>query len=271
MKQNYFPELTSQTHFPEGHETFYEGIKRLAQEWFPKTWHGEDEYRRRHQEYDESVSSLAVEGARLMMAETLSEDELGKLTASEISDALKSERTDEHLAELEAPLRFNQLVQKLRTALMQSEISIIGLAHDGSDVSIPSRYWKGNLAEQVLYAGSCTIDDDGFVPRKITNKIPARFLIFDSESVDNYISARSGRPELSKDEVFSVAFDWLSREMRKSPSYRPPHLTQDKARVLFNKNNNMDIKERKWKDVWKKSISATGATAWSKRGPSKQR
>lgn len=271
MTQNYFPEVTSQTYFPEGHETYHDGLKRLAQEWFPDSWHGEDEFRRRNQEYDDSVSGMAIEGTRLMMAQTQVDGELAKFTDVEIADVLKSKRTDKDVAELEAPLRFQELVENLRKTLIASEISIAGLAHDGSDVPIPSKYWKGNLAEQVLYKGSCNIDDDGFVLRTITKTLPVRFLIFDSESVDNFISHRSARPDLSKNEVFSKAFEWLSREMRKSPSYRPPEMTNPKSRKLYNKDNDLNMSERTWDKVWKKSIDATGATAWSKKGPSKQR
>jgi len=271
MPQDYFPEVSPQTFFPDGHETYHDGLKRLAQEWLPGSWHGEDEFRLRHQAFDDSLSATAIEGARLLMAEMLAEDELHEITDGEIVAAMKSQRTDKHKAELEAPLRFHELVKTLRKALIASEISIVGLAPDGSVGPLPSKYWKGNLAEEVLYKGSCIIDCHAFVPYSAAKSLPVRFLIFDSESIDNYISHRSSRHDLSKDEVFSSALEWLSREMRKSPNYKPHDRTKQRSREYFCKNNNVRIAERQWVRIWDASIEATGATKWSKAGPSKER
>lgn len=271
MEQHYFSEVNPRTYFPDGHETYFNGLNRLAEEWFPDSWHGDHEFRMRHQEYDASVSDLAVDGARLIMALTHTKEQMAEISDAEIVDSLLADRTDEQIAELEAPLRYRELVTKLRKALINSELSIAALANDGSDEPLPSQFWKSNLAEAILYSGTCIVSDGRFVSHKDGGSSPTRYLIFNSESINAFIAHRSSRPELSKDEIFSEAVRWLSEKMRKSPSRRPAGMTNAESRQKFNKIFGHNIKERAWDKIWKISKEAEGAQAWSKPGPTKVR
>lgn len=271
MPQQYFSEVDPDTYFPEGHETYQSGLTRLANEWFPDSWHGEDEFKRRDQPYDASASDKSVEGMRMLLAETLTEEQMAEISDVDIAAALVADRSDELVAELEAPLRFGELVKKLRQALIGSELSLAALATDGSDEPLPSEYWKSNLAEEVLYNGTCLISDGRFAPRGSVDSAPTRYLIFNSESIDQLIAHRSSRPELSNDDIFSEAVKWLSNEMRKSPSRRPLGMTNAESREKFNESFGYAIKERAWDKIWKLSKDAEGAHAWSKPGPTKAR
>ena len=151
MSQQYFREVDPDTYFPEGHETYHSGLNRLANEWFPDSWHGEDEFRLRYQPYDASVSGESVAGRRIVLALTRTEDQMAKISDDEIAAVLAADRSEQHIAELEAPLRYRELVLKLREALIRGELSVAALADDGSDVPLLGEYWKGNLAEDVLY------------------------------------------------------------------------------------------------------------------------
>lgn len=268
----YFPEICPSTYFPKGHETFFEGVNRLGHHWFPIEWHGEDECRYRNAEFDDRVSKLTVAGARILLAESYTEDELRGVSDDDIAAMFRDKRASERMKEISAAERFDKLVGLLREALIESKITIVGLAEDGTEIPLRSKFWKGNLATNVLYDGSCTVDSDlCFVPQHRQDSGAKRILIFDSESIDSYILYRTPRIDLSESEVFSHALEWLSREMRKSPSRRPPDMTKAKSRRTFNEINRTRVSERDWKKIWVSAIEDTGATAWSKSGPTKQR
>lgn len=275
MQHYWFLEPDPATFLPEGFLPFADAMARIGKAMFPSDWHGEDEFRLRNTEPSSSGGSVQcardrLATAKIMLAETSLPEASALLNdEAELSNILNQLSQEARQPDIEAQQRYADLVSELRKNLIDGQVVAIGLANDGSEIALTQKYWRGNLAQSVLYDGVCAVDQGAFVSRKLRNSPPTRYVMFDAESVETLISKRSSRIEPKKGEDFELARKWLNQQMRRSPNYRPK--PKNEFRKEFNIANDTAISVRRWADVWALCINDAEAPSWSKAGPTKER
>lgn len=267
MKQHYFKEVDSRTYFPSGFETYFQTLKMLGRHLFPDDWDGEEEFRvRNHRPESASVTDGNLAVARAAIKETESQHMYHLLDDDEALLDILARQNSESVAEpIAAYYRFEDMAAKLRGWLIEKKLVAVGLSDDGSYSDIPDHFWRGHLATEVLYDGSCWIDSDGFTKDWKSKDSSKRYIIFESKTVCDFIWELGNGVRATKLAQQKQAYSWLSEIVSSSPNKKL--MTKEDAQKTYNNQHYARVSDHAWRDIWSRVLKEQNASdAWSARG-----
>jgi hypothetical protein len=281
MRQYWFPEPDEGTYLPTGYLSFHDTINLLGKAKFPSDWHGVDECRLRNTtQQDDPEPWLKVDRndfAKEALNEVdptgqhklLNDDERLAEVLSQLSENEQQQANAAHQAELTAAKRYEDLVSEIRTALIENQMTSFGIADDGSEEPLLPKYWRSSLAMAVLYKGSCLLTESGFTNDWRSTDSTKRFIMFESKTIKDFIWSRTNSAKARRTIQSQQAIEWLSKQMSASPEEKT--ITKADAQKEFNKQHSARVSDHDWRFVWSESVTQTGASAWSKTGPIREK